>query len=364
MYIGRVTIDDVADANSARKVKVNKKIARVAISAQNAENLTILDESYPYVVDLFDKGEPRGFKVFPSSDESGDESNKKILFILKSSDGEDSYDLSIDVADNDEHFDFILDGFFQGEYRYEVQDSAEALLKRYDPKGNGKIIALSAIALTLLFASLYGFSVFQEQQREAAEAAAAAAAAEAAQKEIIQPLSSLETSRLKRIVSKELLDQLKSDVSRIKSNNKLDRHASIRSITTNYEVVSDMVKLKGVIGYEYDYPVRETALASETLYTNTRDYQIEKTRGDLYGGMRTALTVSCVQSAMDLPSERKEVLERKGGTIKIKYMQMRPSDFLHKFRNYMDNCPAYIENVAMSEDKFELQAILYRGDEK
>lgn len=364
MYIGRVTIDDVADANSARKVKVNKKIARVAISAQNAENLTILDESYPYVVDLFDKGEPRGFKVFSSTDETEVETRKKILFILKSSDGEDSYDLSIDEADNEEHFDFILDAFFQGEYRYEVQDSAETLLKRYDPKGNGKIITLSLIGLAVIFTSLYAFSVFQENQRKAQEAAAAAAAAEAAQKEIVKPLSSLETSQLKRVVSKELLDQLKADVSRIKSNDKLNRHASIRSISANYEVVSDMVKLKGVVGYEYDYPVRETALASETLYTNTRDYQIEKTRGDLYGGMRTGLTVSCVQSAMELPSGSKEVLERKGGNLKIKYMQMRPSDFLHKFRDYMDNCPAYIENVAMSDDKFEVQAILYRGDDK
>ncbi|MCL4432135.1 MAG: hypothetical protein M1300_07435 [Epsilonproteobacteria bacterium] len=363
MYVGRVTIDDLSDTKTTLKVKVNKKIVRVAISAEDSENLTLLEQYYLYVVDLYDKGEGRGFKVLPSLYEEENTQNKRILFILKASDTEDSYDLSIDESSNDEHFDFILDGFFQGEYHYEVQDSAESLLKRYDPKGNGKIIAIIAVTISVLLISLYIWSVFEDMKRAAAEAAAEAEKVKKEQEQVVVPLKPEEINVLKSIVSRELLDQFKKDVLRIKENDRLDSHVSIRSVTTNYEVQSDILKLKGVIGYEYDYPVNGTTLASELVYTNTKDYQIQKSRSELYLGNDSSLTVSCVKSAIEMPADEKVVLERKAGVIKIKYTKIRPADLFYKFRPYMDACPVYIDNAAISEGKFDIQLTLYKGDE-
>lgn len=361
MYIGKISIDDIAGGNNPQKAKVNKKIVNISISAQGMENSTMLEKLYPFVLDMYDKGENRGFKVLLN--EELEDGKERILFILKIADDEDIYDLSIDDTSDKEHFDFILDSFFQGEFRYEIQENAEAILKRYDPKGNGKLITLVAISLVVISGILYAWSVYSEQQRLEQQRIATEAAAASARQQIVKPLNQIEKGQAKRLISKGILDILQSDVIRISSSDKLNKHASIRTITATYSEENDSIKAKWVIGYEYDYPVIETALASQSLYTNTKDYVIQKRRDDLSNITKDILTISCVESAMKIPASKVEVVARKDGEIKIKYTQMRPSDLLHNLRTYLNDCPAYIESIAMSDDKFDVQTILYHGDQ-
>lgn len=362
MYIGKVSINnDPSGNNKNKKVRVNKKLFSITINAATEENDALLEELYPYVVKCYENSEAKAYKVLEQTEAEG-EFYSKVLFIMNSGDSEEIYDVSIEEANDYLTHELRVENFFGGEYRLELEENVEALLKRYDPAGNGKLYVLIGIVALV---SIFGISIYMytsSLREEQLKQNAAALHAKQEKQAVIIPLSSGETAQLKRVISLDLLEMVLSKAVEISKNEKLAGHASIRSFSATYVAQKDKVLLEGSVGYEYNYPVEGTVLISDGIYSQAQKYTIEKSRKDLAGVVKTDASVECVRLAMKVPSQTATVVERTSEFIKIKYTHVKPSALVDKLLPLVGQCPVYIDMIGMSDDTFDLVTILYSGD--
>lgn len=357
MYVGKLLIDEGISGAGKIKARVGKKPISIAISTTGQENAEFLGTYYPYVIQCYEDGEARAFYTIEEAADGESGFYRKVMFILRSEDSDEVFDVAVEEHSDDASYELSLESFFGGEYRLELKDDLNDLLHRYDPTGYGKIYAAAAAFVVLLIAG-WGVNSYLEKQALQEKAAMEAAAQNAAPKPIL-PLSSAEVSRLKSEASKAMIDTLKERVSIIAGNDKLNGKTSIRSLSSTYEASEDSVTLKGVIGYEFSYPVEGSSLSSEGVYSKNEGYAIARKRDDLDGIVKTGMSVACVRMAMEIDAQEAVVAERTAQAIRIKYTQMKPSALLGSFRSMLDQCPAHIDMIGMGNERFDLVATIY-----
>ena len=364
MYLGKVIVDDVSTNSIVqRKIRINKKLLMVGFSSQSTDNIKWFDELYVFVLKCYEEDKKKAFKILNNNDADVGEGVKRTLLIIRADDADDIYNISIEDTTTEEEHDFLLEGMFQGEFRFELEEDQATLSKRYDPTGNSKVIIIGGFFMAVCVLSFALWALFGPNKPSPEEMAAAnELAAGQAQQAQIPPLTTDESFRLKRELSKELIDEIKKEVLVISSDVNLNGKAIIRSLTTTYDTVGDKIILKGIFGYEFAYPVEGSSLVSEEFYSKEKIFTIEKARPNLYGLPRDGMSVECIKMAMSLKSGTPIIIERTPTLLKFKYTQLRPTDFATDFKDVIDSCPIAIDTVSITNERFDLITTMYEGE--
>ncbi|OGS70697.1 MAG: hypothetical protein A3F91_09290 [Flavobacteria bacterium RIFCSPLOWO2_12_FULL_35_11] len=348
MYIGKFIIGEPSLASTTTiKAKLGKKIISVKFIGSEDKN-HFFDELYPFAILCFDTNIGKAYKIL----EKG-----KLLTISKVPKTEDSFVMAIEDYETDAVEESILMNFFEGDYRREISDSSETIAKLYAQSSNkATLIFVVSIIIALIGGSL--FYLIPNNKIETVEIAPAP-------NEVPPPpLTQSEVVSLKQMLSVDLINYIHNEAITISKDPKLNDKAIIKSISIVYETNHDAVKIRGTIGYEYDYPVNKSILSGKSTYAKSSQFSLSKNRIDLLNSQKISPNIECVQQSILIAGGTQTVVERSPLFIKIKYENMRPTTFVTKLKEVIASCPIVVEAVGITSGNLQLSTTVYIEDLK
>lgn len=352
MYIGKIAVDTPIDNPTAvRKVKVGKKIITVEFSGPT-ENISFFDKVYVFAAYCFEQEEKKAFKVLNEIENEGG-----TLLWVDYKETESVYILTTENFENPHDKNMSLENFFHGVAEVEIVDSFELLEKKYNPSNKHKLYIIFGvlIAVFLVGVALVILNLSKPKDVEKVQNIENNATKKA--------LSPIEVINLKKALSIMFIDKVHSEAISLMNDELLNSKASIRSIVFSYDLGNNDVAVKGSFGYEFKYPVRGSVLSSGNVYSKTIPFVI-KSNEIIFPKIDHALSEQCVKDAIGiLGSNFITVTERTNNLIKINYKEMQPDIFVGGFKNMLNDCPIYLENVVVSDNgTFEVSATMYDKD--
>lgn len=360
MFLGKVIVDDAISSDVAQvKAKINKRTVQVGMYPLQPEDLPELQKYYLLSLKCYESDYAKAYWVVKHDSATG---ARTTLTIIKDTEdyGDDEvavFRLSLLDTNDDQSFAEMLSGMFQGEYQHSIDDPLDVLLKRYSPKSNALLYMFGGFGVFALVS--FGYFLFSATEDPVKNQAIQNQPAQT----IVKPLTQIESFKIQRELSKELIGLLKDKVEWIQKDSLRSNKSYIASVTMTYQQVEDKITMHGDIGITSQFAEVGSTLSNGNEYISNKPYSYEISRKNLSGVQRSGMSVECVKQALSIESGDPMATERDTEKIKIKYSGMRPTHLLQQVGDLLERCPAEIESIGLSSGKFDLVIGMYAGED-